>query len=259
MVVMTEASGASPSAELAQRLYSEGLAAFRRGENAECRRLSAAAVAAGSASAAPREQALGHVGLSRADFRDGAYADGTENARIAGELAQRAGADDVAVLALHMQAELTRAQGSYDMALPLYEQLLATDEAAGDLGSLAMEHYNLGSVLLQNDQIEAARTHLCQSLELCDGAATSQLPYTLLGFSGLLARVGDPATAGLIMGAVEAHFAADGEVLDPAEQLELATHVQAARARDADAFDTARAQGAGLRLEQAREALVRTI
>jgi hypothetical protein len=135
--------------------------------------------------------------------------------------------------------------------VPLYQQLLAADEAAGDEGSLAMEHYNLGSVLVQAGEFEAARGHLHRSLQLCP-AKPGQLRYTLLGYAGLLARTGDPRTAGQVLGAVQAHFQAIGEVLDPGEALELSTHIAAGQSRNAAAFDAGRRAGRSMSLDHAQ-------
>ncbi len=42
----------------------------------------------------------------------------------------------------------------------MYGRLLAVDESSGDQGSLAMEHTNLGSVLLQTCGYATTRSHL---------------------------------------------------------------------------------------------------
>jgi len=114
-----------------------------------------------------------------------------------------------------------------------------------------MEHYNLASVLLQTGDLNTARVHLQRSLRLCP-AKRALLGYTLLGFAGLLARTGDPHTADQVLGAVQAHFEAIGEVLDPGEALELSTHIAAGQARDAEAFDSGRQADRGMSLERAR-------
>jgi tetratricopeptide (TPR) repeat protein len=149
-----------------------------------------------------------------------------------------------------MRAELTRAQGAYADAVSLYQQLLEADERAGDPRSLAMEHYNLGSVLLQLGQLDDAERHLDAALELSRNDAIDQLPYGLLGVAWLAARRGDGTTAGHLLGAVEAHFDDTGEVLDPAEQLELDSHVAIGRSTSAT-FDEARAAGRRLSLDDA--------
>lgn len=240
-----------PTEATAEQQYADGLAAFRAGDNVECRRLSEMAIATAAAVGSERGQALGYIGLSRADFRDGNYADGVAHALAVDAHARACRADDLRVTALHMQAELARAQGDYASAVPLYHQLLAADEASGDEASLAMEHYNLGSVLVMAGDFAVAREHLRQSLDLCP-AKPGQIRYTLLGYAGLLARTGDPATAGSVLGAVEAHFDATGEVLDPGEALELASHLDAGRLRDAAAFDAGRRTGRSMSLEQAQ-------
>src|SRR5436309_11943352 len=107
----------------AEKLYDDGLVASRRGDNEECRRLSKLAISTAAAAGSEREQALGHIGLARADFRDGAYDDGLEHGRIADEIAGRIGAHDLQATALHVRAELIRAQAAYATVVPLYEQL----------------------------------------------------------------------------------------------------------------------------------------
>jgi tetratricopeptide (TPR) repeat protein len=235
----------------AEERYREALAAFRRGDNAECRRMSEEMLSEASVAGSARAQALSHLNLSRADFRDGAYASGIEHALAADSLAATCGADDLRTTALHMRAELTRAAGDYATAVPMYEQLLAEDEAQSDQAALAMERYNLGSVLLQTGELDRARSHLQRSLELCP-AKPGQVRYTLLGFAGWLARAGDPHTAGQVLGAVENHLETIGEVLDPAEAVELASHVMAGRERDATAFESGRRAGRSITLADAQ-------
>lgn len=235
----------------AEQRYSEALAAFRRGDNAACRQISEEALTEAVAAGSARGQALSHLNLSRAAFRDGAYARGLEHAAAADSHAAACGADDLRITALHMRAELTRAAGDYAVAVPVYEQLLAADEARGDDAALAMEHYNLGSVLLQTGELDAARSHLQRSLELCP-AKPGQLRYTLLGYAGWLVRAGDPHVAGKVLGAVEQHLEAIGEVLDPAEAVELASHVTTGRQRDAEAFEDGRRAGRSMTLEDAQ-------
>lgn len=245
-----------PSEALAAVRYGAGLAAFRAGENDRCRELTQSALTVASIVGSLDEQARAHVGLSRADFRDGAYQDGLVHAEAAAALAEKAGARDLAVSGLHMRAEITRARGDYAAAVSLYEQLLAADEEAGDVRSLAMEHYNLGSVLIQHGELQRARQHLRSSLALLD-QAPDQTMYTLLGYAGLAAREDDPALAGQLLGAVQAQLDREAEVLDPAEQLELDSHVAAARGRDAAAFDAASEAGRALSLEEARGLVAR--
>lgn len=237
----------------AEDRYREGLVAFRRGDNAESRRLNGALLAAAVSSGNRRGQALGHLGLSRVCFRDGDLAAGADHAHQADGHADACGAQDLQVTALHMLAELTRAQGLYAGAVPLYRQLLAADEASGDKGALAMEHTNLGAVLVQTGEFTTARSHLGAALAQV-AAKPDLLPYVLLGFGGLLARQGNTETAGVLLGAVQAHLKARGEVLDPSEALELEGHVAAGHSRD-NAFSQALDRGAETTLEDARTLL----
>lgn len=138
---------------------------------------------------------------------------------------------------------------------PQYEQLLSGDEVRGDERALAMEPYNLASVLLQTCELDRARSHLQRSLELCP-TKPEQLRYTVLGYAGWLARADDPHTAGQVLGAVENHLEMIGEILDPAAAVELASHVTAGRARDAAAFESGRRAGRVLTLADAQAFVV---
>jgi tetratricopeptide (TPR) repeat protein len=157
---------------------------------------------------------------------------------------------------LHVRAEITRAQGRYREAVPLYEELLEVDRRAGDRRSLAIEHCNLGSVLLQAARLDDAERHLGTALDLARSDAVDVLPYVLLALAGLAARRGGGTVAAHVLGAVEAHLERTGQVLDPAEQLELNSHVAAGR-EVTETFDEARAYGRQLSLAGAA-ALART-
>jgi tetratricopeptide (TPR) repeat protein len=244
---------AQPSEALAELQYAVGLVAFRRGDTKESRSANAEALRIAEEVDSERGRAFAHLGFSRIAFRDGDYAASLDHAARADRHADVA--DDAALrtMALHMRAEVTRAQGDYKDAVPLYQELLSVDEALGDERSVAMEHYNLGSVLLQVGEVDAAAQHLDSSLGITRKGATDQLPYTLLGVAGLAARRGDIVTAGRLLGAVQAHFRRMGEVLDPAEQLELASHVDAARATNAAAYDAAYVEGRELTLAEAAD------
>jgi tetratricopeptide (TPR) repeat protein len=248
---MTAATAtATASTALAELRYGAGLAAFRHGDTDASRSLNEAALSAAEDCASPRGRALAYIGLSRVSFRDGDYSGGLSLAAAAEQAAAEAGEDALRTTALHMRAELTRAQGRYDDAVPLYQRLLEADEHAGDPRSLAMEHYNLGSVLLQLDRLDDAERHLGTALDLSRTDAIDQLPYALLGMAGLAARRGDGSTAGQLLGAVEAHLEAAGEVLDPAERVEQDSHVAIGR-RMSGTFDDARAAGRSLSLAEA--------
>lgn len=235
-----------PSEELALLLYGAGLAAFRRGDNARCRDLSQRSLDVAVEARSARGQALAHVGLSRAAFRDHDWARGLDHARSAGRSANEGGDESAALMALHMEAEIRRAAGEYAAAVPLYERLLEADRAAGDLRAEAMELYNLGSVLVQIGELDRAETCLRRSVALAAGHDATQTAYAALGLGGLAARRGDPTTAGRLLGSVEAYFDAVGEVLDPAEQLELQSHRAAAESAGQVAFEAAYLDGRSL-------------
>ena len=254
-VAAVERSSTPPSEELGLLLYGAGLAAFRRGDNARCRALNQRSLDTGDEAHSALAQARGHVGLSRAAFRDHDWTLGIEHARAAGRVAEASGDKPGVLMAVHMEAEISRAAGDYPGAVPLYERLLSSDREASDIRAEAMELYNLGSVLVQIGELDRAESCLRESLRLADEQREpDQLAYTCLGLAGLAARRNDPATAGRLLGAVEAYFRAAERVLDPAEQIELQSHRNAGESAGQAVFAAAYAAGRALPVRQAAAA-----
>lgn len=252
VLVAVERTAPPPSEDFALLLYGAGLAAFRHGDNPRSRTLSQQSLDVATDAMSPIAQVRAHVGLSRAAFRDHDWNAGIEHARTAGRIAADCGDEPGALVALHMEAEITRAAGDYAATVPLYERLLSGDRAAGDVRAEAMELYNLGSVLLQVGELDRAGSCLRESLRLADEHADhEQFAYTTLGLAGLAARRAEPAVAGRLLGAVEAYFDAAGVVLDPAEQIELDSHRAAGRSADVEAFEAGFAQGRALSVQEA--------
>lgn len=251
-VATVERTAPPASEDLAGLLYGAGLAAFRRGDNARSRTLSQRSLDVATGAQKPVAQARAHIGLSRAAFRDHDWQEGLDHARASGRIAVGCGDESGALMALHMEAEITRAAGDYATSVPLYERLLHGDREGGDVRAEAMELYNLGSVLLQVGDLDRAESTLRESLRLADEHGdVDQISYTTLGLAGLAARRGDRAAAGRLLGAVEAHFAAAGVVLDPAEQVELDSHRTAGGAGDSEAFAAGFAEGSALSVDEA--------
>lgn len=257
--VLASCEGAPPSEDVALLHYAAGMLAFRRGENERSRALNLRALELARAAGSAVGECRALIGLSRAAFRDHDWEAGLGFADDAATIAAVSRDTLGTVQSLHMKAEIRRAAGDYEGALPMYDQLVAIDRADGDRRSISMELYNRGSVLLQLARLDDAERDLQESTSLAleDGIA-DQLPYCLLGLGGLAARRLDASAAGRLLGAVEAHFAAEGTVLDPAEQVELDSHMAAAAVGDANSFAAGREAGRTLDVSAlAREVLGR--
>ena len=247
--VLAASEGSPPSEDVALLHYAAGMLAFRRGENERSRILNLRALELGREAASARGECRALIGLSRVAFRDHEWDAGLGFADEAGTIAAASRDTLGTVQSLHMKAEIRRAAGDYEGALPMYDQLVAIDRAEGDRRSISMELYNRGSVLLQLGRLEDAERDLRESTSLAlDDGDEYQLQYCLLGLGGLAGRRSDASTAGRFLGAVEAAFAAEGTVLDPAEQVELDSHVAAGVAADAGSFAAGRGAGRGLDL-----------
>jgi tetratricopeptide (TPR) repeat protein len=141
-----------------------------------------------------------------------------------GLTASAAGDEDVAVMALHMQAEMLRAERRYDEAVALYEQSIARRRAIGDEPGITMELYNMGAVLALGGDPDRAEPLLRESLERAraeggpDGEG--QCLYSLIGLARAAAGRGHPVLAARMLGAANTGLERRGEVLDPAEEIE---------------------------------------
>jgi tetratricopeptide (TPR) repeat protein len=235
---------AGEAASLARRLHDEGLIAFRRGSNDESAGLHDQAIAA--ATTADDDVLLSRMlaARSRPAFRAGDYALVQELNHRALQLAQSAKSVEAERLPLHMLSESLRAQQRYVEAIPLYERAIEHLRMEADSENLAVEEYNLGSVLVCAGRLEDGERLLRSSLAASrHGEGVDQIAYCVTGFGMLHALREDPGSAGRLFGCSDAYFERRDIVAYPAEQLERSVAELAARDAGADEFDAGYQRG----------------
>lgn len=237
----------------AEALYAAGLAAFRRGELDESRRLNEESVRVAREAGDNRGVANALIGLARVALRrgdfDGVHALTGESRNIAHQLGDR----EALRLPLHLDAEATRMRGDLVRARELYEESIALNEELGNRRMVEVECGNLAWVEINQRRLDVAATLLEQSLT---GARERDDRYGcafgLIGFARVAVDDGDADTAARLLGAAEALLDSDGIVLDPADAPEYERTVDLARTQlGMTAFERYRAAGRALAIDDA--------
>jgi predicted ATPase len=189
------------------------------------------------------------------------------------QLALRRGDQDAALLLLEQDAELARAAGdawSLAMALAeigdlfrlrgeharagaLYRESLSLRRGLGIPGSTPSLRHNLGYVALAAGDVAGAAEQFTDALdEFRQLGERRGVAECLIGLAGVAATDGRAGDAARLFGAGEAAMEAVGGSLWPSNRADYERLLALARAGlDAAAFETARAEGRRLPLEQA--------
>ena len=235
----------------AAELYEQALQAFRTGDSERSRELNEESLRVARAAGDAVGQAMATIGLCRLAFREGDHVAGRRLAREARELA--VDNPNVEVRAVHMEAEMLRAEGRYVEAVPLYEQNIERWRGIHDEHGVTMEMYNLGSVLALAGEPERASVLLRQALERASDAGDRSLQTYCVAGIGAACVSRDPERALRLMAAARAAGEQAREVFDPAEDAEFRRFEADAEAKlGADAATAARAAGARMPLDAAR-------
>lgn len=195
-------------------------------------------------------QAMATLGLCRLEFRAHDFEEGRRLTARARQLG--AGDAGVEVRAVHMEAEMLRAEARYAQAVPLYEENIERWRTLGNDHGITMELYNLGCVLALAGRHQRARELIREALGRARAASDSSMQmYCVAGLGGAIAA-DDPAGGLRLIAAARAAAAAAGVVFDPAESEELERFEAEARSRlAADAAAAQLAEGSALPLDAA--------
>lgn len=235
----------------ADRLYDDGLQAFRAGDAERSRRCNEESLGLATAAGDARAEARALIGLARLAFRAANYEEVRQLSARSAERAADVGDEETEIMALHMRAEAARAERDFAAAVPLYEQSLERRRAIGDEGGVTMELYNLGAVLAAGEPAQA-RALLAEALERAQDEDADWLVAYCLGALGAAAAEADPHGALRLIGAADAEFERRGEVLDPAERLERQAALDRIRkSLDPAAIEAELARGRATTLERA--------
>jgi ATP/maltotriose-dependent transcriptional regulator MalT len=213
LAAVLDPPSSQPSAARAVALYGDGLLAFLQGDLDTMRRRSEQALEAARASADGPALVLAHLGLSRAAFADGDYAQARTLAGAARELADGL-APAMGQAPLHMRAQATRLLGGFDEAASLLRASLALNRRLGDEGMVAVELHNLGHVELHRGGVDAAARHFAELAETSPHDDPYSRAMAALNEGVLALARGDRARAAALLERLDVIIAA--EALEPA-------------------------------------------
>jgi tetratricopeptide (TPR) repeat protein len=248
-----DATARDRSSARIQALYGAGLFAFREGDQSTARALNMESLETALASGDRAAAALALIGLSRVAYRDGDFVGVRgycqRSMDISNELGDRVGMSR----ALHILSEVARLEGDLPEARRLYEEGIELDREVGDLRHVAMQLTNLAFVDKNEGRLEEATRRVRESIELARQIGhAAQLPLCLMAMGTVAVEGGEDRRGALLLGAFQALFDEDREVLDPTDQPEFDRAVATVKERLGPAeFQAAWAEGAALGADRA--------
>jgi tetratricopeptide (TPR) repeat protein len=192
-------------------------------------------------------------GLARVALRGGRWDDVRRHAQEALQLARSTGDGSHQRVPVHMLAAAARMTGDYEEARRRYAESIAIGEAMGMASHVPCEHHNLGYVELHCGNVVDAEKMFRMALEGAQRTgATWLLPYCVLDFGILAVAQGDLKLGAVLVTAARSSFDAAGVALDPDDDAEYQSVVQALHDRlDADRLASLSTHGQALSLEDA--------
>ncbi len=134
-------------------------------------------------------------------------------------LARDAGDERILALALNNLGDIALTAGDYPRAEANFEESLVLLRRRRDAANVARSLYNLGAVAFRLDRREDARVSFRESIAICRSLGDKEdLAWCLEGFAAIAAAEGDPARAGLLLGAAERLLEDMGASLKPFER-----------------------------------------
>jgi tetratricopeptide (TPR) repeat protein len=238
----------------AERLYQEGVEAFRSGAAERSRRLTERSLElardVGDVSATVNAlMGLGRLALREKDLARVHRL--TAEARALVE--DRGGPPEAVALPLHLDAEATRMAGDYERARPLYERSLELNRELGREHWITVELSNLAWVEVNAGRTDRADELLQEVLARVDPVRdTYGTPFCLVGLARVAGERGEHDRAARLVGAAERMLESAGLVLDPADQPEFEKTADVVRGAVGDAaYATALAEGRQLSTDEA--------
>lgn len=236
----------------AKRLYDEGLAAFRRGDQAGSLALNERALAIARSDGDDVNVVRALVGLARVAFRDGDHDRVTELAQECMPIFERLPDKTLVTSPVHMLAESARADGRLDEAREFYQENIGISRSADDARMIAVEYMNLGLLEAMSGDTAAATRYSLDAIgseEFEDG----DLPYALLAL-GAAAEIDGDVDRAVVLLAASARMVADaGGIFDPADEPIYRERIDSARAKlGPERFAALEEKGRSLDAAQAR-------
>lgn len=141
-------------------------------------------------------------------------------------------------------------------AQPMFEESLTIFETLGEQFGVTLVHINLGNLMLENDQYEAARRHLYNGLKTALAIQNMRMvAMALNGWAGYLLAIAQYAAAAKVLGFAQTLPSDDAEAANSASALraEIQAHLPSAD------FEAALAWGQGAQLADVLQACVENV
>ncbi|MEO6713523.1 MAG: BTAD domain-containing putative transcriptional regulator [Mycobacteriales bacterium] len=198
-----------------------------------------------------RARSLSNIGAMSHASGDHGRARASLDAAI--DLATEIGADRVVALALNNRGDLCLTLGEFADATQDFSDSLVLLEAQGDATNVARSLLNLALSALGQDDDDGAALLVARSLELSVRLDDAEdIAWCLLARAALLARAGQPESAGELLGAAEVVLREIDAVLKPYERaVHTSTTAALSGALGTAALAAARARGGALALSDA--------
>ena len=175
----------------ANRLYEEGLLAFRSGDNERCVSLTNNSLEIGRELSEPKIIGQALMGLCRAVLRARDEDQLGYLSRELSNLATQTGDEWWLVVVAHMNAEMARINLDYNLANKLYDESMRISEVLGRESMVATECFNKSLVAIQQNNLTSARNLIERHFSIrknLDGENIN--PYGLIAVASLLVAEG---------------------------------------------------------------------
>jgi len=164
----------------------------------------------------------------------------------------------ILALALNNLGDHALTAGDYERAEPLFVESLDLLRERGDTANVARSLFNLGAVALRRGRADEAERFLHEGLVAGRSAGDKEdICWCLLGYAALSEMRGKAENAATLLGAAAALLEQMGAAFKPFERMIHDDTAAAARlSLGGRAFETARARGAQMSLDEAAELAV---
>jgi ATP/maltotriose-dependent transcriptional regulator MalT len=197
------------------------MAAFKRGDTGEARRLAERHLALGERAGSATDVAALCM-LSRVALREGDFAAAAEHADSARQAALQSDNPSVLQEPVHLRAAIARLRGDLPAARQNYLASIDLNLHLGQTKAVAVEQRNLAYVELHLGDLQEARRRLALAHEGADPAgADAAAPNDLLDSAALAAAAANFADAAILLQRTRQRYAEIGEVPDPDEEEEM--------------------------------------
>jgi len=208
--------------EAANKLYEEGLKAFRSGDNDRCLSLTKESLLIGKSLGDDQVVGQALMGLCRVALRNHDENHLQSLSTELSALATQTGDDWWKVVIAHMNAEMARMKEEYDRANALYDESMSLSAKLGRESMVATECFNKSFVAMAQGDLDTAYGLLHRHFEIRKKLDKDTInPYGLIGLATLLMAQGKKEAAAEVTYVCRRLFSEMEIIPDPADELPL--------------------------------------